>query len=164
MKSKIISASVLSLFFLSSCATIVSKSNWPVTVNTNPQGMDFVVSKTSTSEFVSQGKTPQQVILKSGSGYFKPESYRFDLKKGSKTIASQEITAGFNGWYVGNIVFGGLIGLVIVDPLTGAMYKFPESINLIVPSIASVDNNGRTLKFVAIENLTSEQRKQLVKI
>ena len=26
-----------------------------------------------------------------------------------------------NGWYIGNILFGGLIGFLIVDPLTGAM-------------------------------------------
>ena len=30
-------------------------------------------------------------------------------------------------YYIGNIVFGGLIGLLIVDPATGAMYKLPET-------------------------------------
>lgn len=35
----------------------------------------------------------------------------------------------FNAWYIGNIVFGGLIG-IIVDPITGAMYKLkPEDVN-----------------------------------
>lgn len=28
-----------------------------------------------------------------------------------------------NGWYAGNIFLGGIIGFLIVDPATGAMYK-----------------------------------------
>ena len=28
-----------------------------------------------------------------------------------------------NGWYFGNLLIGGLIGMLIVDPATGAMYK-----------------------------------------
>jgi hypothetical protein len=35
-----------------------------------------------------------------------------------------------DGWYFGNLLFGGLIGLLIVDPATGAMYKLePNEIN-----------------------------------
>jgi len=35
----------------------------------------------------------------------------------------------FNAWYIGNIIFGGIIGLVI-DPITGAIYKLtPKQIN-----------------------------------
>ncbi|WP_174263189.1 CsgG/HfaB family protein [Citrifermentans bemidjiense] len=36
-----------------------------------------------------------------------------------------------NGWYWGNIVFGGVIGLLIVDPATGAMWKMDDT--LMVP-------------------------------
>lgn len=32
-----------------------------------------------------------------------------------------------DGWYVGNIIFGGLIGLLLVDPITGAMWKLPDT-------------------------------------
>ncbi len=32
-----------------------------------------------------------------------------------------------NGWYAGNIVFGGLIGILIVDPATGAMWDIKEN-------------------------------------
>ena len=34
-----------------------------------------------------------------------------------------QIRPQFNPWYVGNVVVGGLIGLVIVDPLTGAVWN-----------------------------------------
>jgi hypothetical protein len=33
-------------------------------------------------------------------------------------------------WYFGNLVFGGLIGMVIVDPLTGATFDFPSRLKL----------------------------------
>ena len=40
-----------------------------------------------------------------------------------------KLTKQFNAWYIGNIVFGGIIGLV-VDPITGAIYKLtPNEIN-----------------------------------
>jgi hypothetical protein len=33
------------------------------------------------------------------------------------------INTKVNGWYIaGNIIFGGLIGWIVVDPLTGAMW------------------------------------------
>ena len=33
-----------------------------------------------------------------------------------------KIDGAINGWYFGNIIFGGLIGMLAVDPATGAMY------------------------------------------
>jgi hypothetical protein len=35
-----------------------------------------------------------------------------------------------SGWYIGNILFGGLIGMLVVDPQTGAMYRLePKSLD-----------------------------------
>ena len=36
-----------------------------------------------------------------------------------KTI---QIESKTNGWYIGNLLFGSLIGFLIIDPLTGAMW------------------------------------------
>jgi hypothetical protein len=33
------------------------------------------------------------------------------------------VDCNVNGWYIDNNLFGGLIGMLIVDPITGAMYK-----------------------------------------
>jgi len=36
-----------------------------------------------------------------------------------------------DGWYFGNVLFGGLIGILIVDPATGAMYTLkPNELNI----------------------------------
>ena len=34
-----------------------------------------------------------------------------------------------DGWYIGNIVFGGLIGWLVVDPASGAMWKLQDSVH-----------------------------------
>jgi hypothetical protein len=33
----------------------------------------------------------------------------------------RKVDGTVNGWYFGNVVFGGLIGMIAVDPATGAM-------------------------------------------
>ena len=35
----------------------------------------------------------------------------------------QQVSSSLNGWYWGNILVGGLIGMLIVDPISGAMYE-----------------------------------------
>ncbi|MCH5598514.1 hypothetical protein [Niabella ginsengisoli] len=48
--------------------------------------------------------------------------------EGYKTYETN-LTKKFNAWYLGNIAIGGIIGLII-DPITGAMYKLtPSEIN-----------------------------------
>ena len=155
--------SLLAALLLSNCASIVSKSNWPVTVQSQKPGTEFVLKK-SDGSVVAAGKTPQQVTLASGRGYFKPGTYVLETHRKGKVVASQEITATLNGWYWGNFLFGGLIGLVIVDPLTGAMYRLPESISLDSTQTASVVSQDRALRIASIETLTPEQRAKLVRI
>lgn len=149
---------------LTNCATIVSKSSYPVTINSNPQGLSYVVTDLKTNAVVTQGTTPQQVTLRAGAGYFKAAKYRLDVKKGGRLVATQELQATMDGWYIGNVLFGGIIGLLIVDPITGAMYKFPKDITVGAPSVASMQNGNQSLQVASIESLTPAQRKQLVKI
>lgn len=33
-----------------------------------------------------------------------------------------------DGWYMGNLLFGGFIGFLIVDPATGAMWKLDDNV------------------------------------
>ena len=117
MKKSIIACSLALTLLLSSCATIVSGSKQNVKFVSNPSSATIFIDE------VEVGKTPfemklarkseHQVMIKL-EGY---QTYQTSLKK------------KFNGWYLGNILFGGIIGLII-DPITGAMYNLtPEEIN-----------------------------------
>lgn len=119
---KIISVMAISSFLFTSCATIVSNSNWPLTINSTPSGARVEITNDN-DEIVYTGLTPCILELKSGDGYFCKANYKLKLSKNGYNEKLINIGTRFNGLYIGNIIFGGVIGLLIVDPLTGAMYK-----------------------------------------
>jgi len=110
---------------LSACASIVSQSEYPVTINSNPDGATFEI-KNQAGIKVESGTTPKQVTLTTKAGFFDGETYaiRFN-KKGYKTNFSV-LDTQLDNWYFGNILFAGTMGSFIIDPLTGAMWKLPK--------------------------------------
>lgn len=149
------------VILLPNCASIVSRASRDVQVQSVPSGLAFSITDASGAE-VSKGTTPQTVSLSARGGYFKPAKYTVRVKRGGKVVGTHQVTAGINGWYFGNILIGGLIGMVIVDPLTGAMYRMPESITVETNSLAS--QQPRTLTVASIDSLTPAQRAQLVRL
>jgi hypothetical protein len=111
----------------SGCASIVSKSDWPVTVNSKPDGAVCTV-RNKKGTVISKAVTPTIFTLKSGDGYFRSANYTLMFEKEGYQPATTELSTGLNGWYWGNIIFGGLIGMLIVDPATGAMWSLDESV------------------------------------
>lgn len=150
-----------SILFTAGCATIVSDSNYPVTISSEPTGQKFEI-RNREGVLVNSGITPYTAILKAGAGYFKKEKYQITFTEGKYKGRSFILESEVDGWYVwGNLVFGGLIGYLIVDPLTGAMYKLPQqfAVNL------EADTQPKLgLHILSIEHLTAEQRKHLEQI
>lgn len=107
---------------LAGCASIVSKSEWPVTIASNPPGASVSIRNNSGQE-IHKGTTPTTLTLSSRGGYFSPAKYTVAFEKDGFVTSSMPMNSHLNGWYWGNIVFGGLIGMLIVDPATGAMWK-----------------------------------------
>lgn len=109
-----------------SCASIVSKTQYPVTISSNPSGALYTIKK-SNGMFVAQGVTPNTVKLRSSFGYFKPAKYNIDFTHNGIT-QSIPLEASINGWYFGNLISWGIIaGMLIVDPLTGAMWRLDDT-------------------------------------
>lgn len=125
MKAFFLTTAVLTL---SGCASIVSDSKYPVSVTSEPRGANFEVRSKSGSVAAS-GSTPSQVTLNAGAGYFRGETYQVTYRKEGFSEQQSVISSGIDGWYWANIVFGGLLGLLIVDPATGAMYTLPDNTN-----------------------------------
>lgn len=116
---------------LSGCATIVGDSSQNIVIDSNPTGADFVI-KDNTGQAIASGKTPQTVSLKKSDGsYFGGKDYSVTLTKDNYTSTTLPIISHANGWYIGgNLVFGGLIGWFIVDPLNGGMWTLkPDEIH-----------------------------------
>jgi len=147
---------------LSSCATIVSSQQKPTKIDSSPSKMAYVVTDEK-GGVISQGITPSDVTLNRSSGYFKPGKYTIEIKKGGKVVSKEIVTASLNGWYFGNILVGGVIGMLVVDPLSGAMYRMPESITVNTTSVATA-NQSSDLQIVDISTLTAAQRAKLVRI
>lgn len=114
----------VALIVLTGCASIVSKSNWPVNFKSNPPGAEVVITDNMGNE-VERGRTPTTITLKSSDGFFSGATYYAEFKLKDYEIAKKGIHADLNGWYFGNIFLPGglLLGMVIIDPATGAMYR-----------------------------------------
>lgn len=107
----------IAMLSLSSCATIISTSKQNVKFNSTPQNATILVDE------VEVGKTPFEMKLERKSEH--SVVIKLDGYKNYET----KLTKKFNAWYLGNIIFGGIIGLV-VDPITGAIYELsPKEIN-----------------------------------
>jgi hypothetical protein len=75
----------LSLLCLSGCASIVSQSDYPVNINSSPDGATFVI-KNQAGVKIDSGITPKQVTLTTKAGFFDGESYAISFEKaGYKT-------------------------------------------------------------------------------
>ena len=112
----------------SGCASIVSKSQWPVVVNSTPSGATVTVRNRSGMPIMTT-TTPTTITLDSGYGFFKGANYTFQFEKEGYSSSAVTLSSKLNTWYVcGNFFIGGLLGWCIVDPLTGAMYKLDESV------------------------------------
>lgn len=106
IQNHISSSVVLASIVLAGCASIVSKSEYPVAVTSNPTGAEFVVKRSSGLPIAS-GVTPATITLSSSEGYFKPAKYTIEFKR-KGVVQSVPLTAKINGWYFGNLVFGGI--------------------------------------------------------
>ena len=113
---------------------------------------------------VFKGQTPATAILKSGAGYFSKAEYQ--VKLSSPGFEEQIIPINFklNGWYFGNILIGGILGLLIIDPATGAMWKLDTPPLNVTLNKSTAISNAPTLQIVDIANIPSNVKEQLVRV
>ncbi|MCI0511534.1 hypothetical protein C8E00_106126 [Chromohalobacter marismortui] len=148
---------------LSGCASIVGDKDQQVTINSTPSQAQVVITD-ETNKDIFQGETPTTVTLKKADGsYFGGKHYSVTLRKDgyeSRTIA---ISSSPNGWYIGgNLVFGGLIGWLIVDPLTGAMYTLsPNEIHPTLGESVAQREGAQELNLVLIKDVPDELRSNM---
>lgn len=124
MKTLIVLAMVL---ICSGCASIMCGSEKTVNIRTQPPEAKFSIKDVKGIVMI-QGVTPTNVTLKRGRGFFQAGDYTVAFEKQGYNSKTVSVPQGLEtGWYLfGNAIFGGLIGIVIVDPLTGAMWDIKD--------------------------------------
>jgi len=117
---------------LTGCATIFHGGPRAVPIASTPPGAKVSIYDRSNT-LVMTNTTPFVAQLPMKAGYFKAQNYRLVFEQPG--YATSEVTLGssISGWYFGNILLGGLLGMVVVDPLTGAMYNVaPEKVDQVL--------------------------------
>ena len=149
--------------FTTGCASIISKSEYPISISSNPQAVDISIKDSSGKE-IFVGKTPTTISLKTSSGYFKGEDYSVTFTKDGIATHTAQIKRGVDGWYLaGNIVFGGLIGWFIVDPITGAMWTL-DNLHVDLKDFKTSSNDTNSIKIVSLEDVPHSLRSKMSKV
>jgi hypothetical protein len=161
MNLKLKLSAVMTVLLLTGCASIVSKSSWPITINSTPSEAKISIKDKKGIEIYT-GSTPATLKLKSGAGFFSKARYQVTLEKVGFDKKVVPVEFKLNGWYFGNIIFGGPLGLLIIDPATGAMFKLEtEFLNeTLTKSTASIDT--KELKLLDINKIPTEWKNHLI--
>jgi hypothetical protein len=116
-KTKLTILTVLMLVFTQACGTIMQGTTQEVGISSNPSKASVTINGQD------KGTTPMVLDLK------RKDSHMIRLELDGYETYETTLTRKVSGWVWGNIVFGGLIGLV-VDAAAGGMYKLtPEQIS-----------------------------------
>ena len=162
LKNSVLTAALAaSCIWFSGCASIITSGDRKIPVTSNPSGATVTIYNMENT-VVANGTTPTTIKLKKGAGYFKGADYRLVVEKQGFQSREFQIRHDMNGWYYGNFFLGGLLGLVVVDPLTGGMWVLnPDHIDAeLTATSASLDNQKLTV--LTTDQLTTEQHKHLV--
>ena len=164
-KVVVIAASTL---LVTACATIIGDKTHLMNVNSTPSAASVTITDEKGAAIFT-GQTPTNVVLqKSDGSYWGKKSYIVTISKPGYGTQTIPVTASANGWYIGgNIIFGGLIGWFIVDPLNGAMYNLsPEHINASLGEKTAHNNKSTdgNITIVLLEDVPMSLRDKMVKI
>ena len=110
----------------SGCATIVNSGPDVVFISTTPAGA------TVTIDGAQVGKTPLTAQVRR-------DSHMITFSKEGHQEVTLPVQKNFNPWVLGNLIFGGVIGIV-VDAVTGNLEEVTGSIVVTLPKVESGDS------------------------
>jgi hypothetical protein len=153
--------SVVLILLISGCASIISGSTQRLNITTEPEEARIEIYDENNMEIWS-ASSPSTVTLDRGAGFFKGASYRVEITKKGYRKKTVYINASLNGgWYIaGNFLLGGLLGWLIIDPATGAMWTLsPENVyaGLEQSDAEGSSYHNGSLHIVLRENITEAE-------
>jgi hypothetical protein len=121
---------LLPLLFTGCSSIVDGGSDNHVKISSHPTSVKLSIYDKN-GKAVATNSTPVDLVLKRRHGYFNGEDYKMVFEAPGYYPYEVHVVSKLDGWYFGNILFGGLIGLVIVDPATGAMYTLkPDTLDV----------------------------------
>jgi len=114
-------AIVSNLLFLTGCATLVKGSSQSVIVNTDPQGATCTLTRKD-KQIAIVNPTPGSVTVDKSKDAVTVSCKKDDYQESVGTMSSK-----FEPMTFGNILFGGVIG-VVVDASSGAMNEYEPTV------------------------------------
>jgi len=124
---------VLIICLCTACASTIGKSEYSVAISSNPPGAKYLI-KDEDGQVFHSGQTPSTVTLNASEGYFNKAEYIIELKKDGYYSYNEDLNAEVDVLYIVNFISPDLaiIGGLIVDPVTGAMWELPSTKHIIL--------------------------------
>ncbi|MGI9305140.1 MAG: hypothetical protein ACR2RB_20905 [Gammaproteobacteria bacterium] len=163
MTKLLLISSLALMFTLGGCASIVSKSSYPVNISSNPENAKIEITDED-GRLVFEGQTPAIVTLETKAGYFSGHDYTILFAKEGFNKHRVTLKSGVDGWYIwGNLIFGLVIGWLIVDPATGAMWKLPTDVSIHLQQGASQQSSAG-LRVATLDEVPQALRSELIRV
>lgn len=162
--TRVVAAMTASAFLLAGCASIFAGTSQKFDIKSQPDSANIEI-RDENQNVVFTGTTPDTVKLKKKQAYFVAKEYEVKIEKPGYKPVTITLRPSGGGWYIaGNAFIGGLIGWLIVDPLTGAMWTYrPKEIDKALErQVSELDED--TISVVLLEDVPAERRDEMVRI
>ncbi|KXF82036.1 hypothetical protein [Enterovibrio coralii] len=152
---KLIKTALVSVvLFVMGCSSIVNGSTQPLKISATPDAATIRLLNKN-GDVLKEQKGRLDYLMKRSTGYFEGADYKLEISYEGYQTQTLELMSTASGWYIGgNIFFGGLIGWLIVDPMTGGMWVIESS------NMQETDEMNVTL----LKNATEEMMEKAVKV
>lgn len=118
------------LILTTGCASICGRPEHRVEVNSVPDHATITI-RDEMGNLVYAGETPAKVVLQKKKAYFSGKDYWVTFTKPGFTDRTFKMRRTVSGWYaLGNLVVGGLIGYLVVDPYSGKMWTLDPKLTI----------------------------------
>jgi len=135
------------------CASIIHGSKQRVSITSAPEQAKVEITTTG-GIGVFSGTTPASAKLK------RKHEYKVEISLEGYKTQTLMIDKGFDAWVIGNLLCGGIIGLII-DATSGAMYQLePEMIH--VELVLASTGGGETEIYAVFRMMNTDGELQTV--
>jgi hypothetical protein len=121
----------------SGCATIMNRGPREIPIASQPAGAKVSIYNRA-NQLVMTETTPFLAQLTPKHRFFVGQRYRVVFEMAGYEPTEVTLKPRIGAWYFCNFVLGGVVGFLIVDPATGAMFRLlPEEVDQVLTPLPS---------------------------